>query len=109
MPDQGPGNKKLYIIFDSILLALTILLLISLMRIPIRYKNRRSRSVGGIAILHFIWPIVVFYAALRVPDWKVLVMMYEPGLGYWLLGVALIVFIKGVVEIAMIALRRKEF
>ncbi len=101
LPDQGQGNKRLYIIFDLILFVLTILLFISLIRIPFRYKNRHGSNIGKIAVLHFVWPILVLYAAVRVPEWKVFVMMYEPDLGYWLIAVASIVLIKGVVEVVL--------
>ncbi len=45
--------------------------------------------------------MLVLYLALNVIAWKVYVMMLQPDLGYWLLGVAAIVFLKGLVELAM--------
>jgi hypothetical protein len=59
------------------------------------------RRIVLIALLHFTWPVLVFYAALNLLAWKVQVMMLQPDLGYWLLGVAAIVFFKGLIEIAM--------
>jgi hypothetical protein len=44
---------------------------------------------------------VVLYLALHVPAWKVLV-LYQPDLGYWLEAVALVVFLKGWLELALI-------
>lgn len=110
LPEQGPGNKRLYLIFDLVLLALTIVLVISLARIPGRYQRIAQRGIarwsalvrhaGLTAGLHFAWPLVLLYLALKVPAWKVIV-MFEPGLGYWLEAVAGVLCLKGVLELAL--------
>jgi len=95
LPDQGIGNKRLYVIFDLILLAISIVLFVSLIR------NHRRRSMWHIAVLHFALPIFVLYLTLRVPTGKVLTWMYEPDLGYWLIAIALVLFLKGLFEVVL--------
>ena len=111
LPDQGRGIRRLYIIFDLVILALTVALVISLARIPRRYRRLAQRGIanrsgliwrsGLVAVSHFAWPLLVLYLALNVLVWKVYV-MYQPDLGYWLEAVALVVFLKGLLEIALI-------
>ncbi len=110
MPDQGPGHALLYTLLDLVLLALTGALGISLARIPGRYQRLAQRGItrwsdlawrsGLAAVLHFVWPLWVLYEALGGPTWKTLV-MYQPDLGYWLETAGAIVFLKGLVEIAL--------
>ncbi len=110
LPDQGRGIRQLYVIFDLIILMLTTILLISLMRIPRRSKQLRQQGIytysgflwrsSMIAALHFLWPLFILYLALKVLLWKLLIMM-QPDLGYWLEAVAIIVFLKGVLEIKL--------
>jgi CubicO group peptidase (beta-lactamase class C family) len=112
MPEQGPGNALLTLIFDLVILGLTVLLIVSLARIPKRYQRLAQRGIarwsglvwrsGLVALLHFIWPLSVLYLALNVPAWQVYVMLFQPDLGYWLLAVATVVFLKGLLEIALI-------
>ncbi len=110
-PEQGPGIRRLYLIFDLVLLALTIVLVISLARIPGRYQRLAQRGIasrsgvmwrsGLAAVLHFAWPLFVLYLALKVLAWKVFV-IYQSDLRYWLEAVAMVVFLKGLLEIALI-------
>ena len=112
LPEQGPGNGRLYLLFDLVLLALTIVLVLALARIPGRYQRLAQGGIarwsglvwrsGLVAVLHFAWPLVVLYLALNVPAWQVYVMLFQPDLGYWLQAVALVVFIKGLLEIALL-------
>jgi hypothetical protein len=44
---------------------------------------------------------MILYLALGVIAWKVQVMMLQPDLGYWLEAVAAIVFLKGLLELAI--------
>lgn len=97
-------------IFDLVILALTGVLVISLGRIPARHQRLAQRGIasrsglvwrsGLAAVSHFAWPLLVLYLALKVLSWKVFV-MYQPDLGYWLEAVATVVFVKGVLEIAL--------
>jgi CubicO group peptidase (beta-lactamase class C family) len=111
MPDQGPGNALLTLIFDLVILGLTVWLIVSLVRIPRRYRRlaqhgiaRRSDLVwrsGLIALLHFAWPLWVLYLALNSSAWRVYVILFQPDLGFWLQATATIVFLKGLLEIAL--------
>ena len=110
LPEQGLGNAHLYLIFDLVLLALTIGLIVSLARIPRQYQLLAQRGIasrsglmrrtGLIAILHFAWPLFLLYLTLNVFNWKVLV-LYQPDLGTWLDVTAVIVFLKGTLELAL--------
>jgi hypothetical protein len=97
-------------IFDFLIVVLTILVGISLARIPGRFQRLAQRGVSPrsdliwrsslTAILHFTWPLLVLYLTLYVPDWKVLV-LYQPDLGIWLSAVGEVVFFKGLLEIGL--------
>jgi CubicO group peptidase (beta-lactamase class C family) len=112
MPDQGRGNALLTLIFDLVILGLTVGLIVSLARIPARYQRLARSGIahqsgllwrsGLAAVLHFIWPLSILYLALNVPAWQVYVMLFQPDLGYWLQAVATVVFLKGVLEIALL-------
>jgi len=52
-----------------------------------------------IAAHHFTWPILSFYLSHTI-FWKVFLML-QPDLHYWLEVVAVIVFLEGLVEIAL--------
>ncbi len=111
LPDQGRGKTRLYLIFDLVLLALTVWLVIALLRIPRRYRRLTEHGIstrkdftwriGLIALLHFVWPLVVLYVAVNVFMWNVL-FMFQPDLVYWLQVVAAIVFLKGILEITLL-------
>jgi hypothetical protein len=59
------------------------------------------RRSGVVALLHFAWPLLLLYVVLRVPYW-ILVVLFQPDLTYWLEAVAAVVFLKGLLEIALI-------
>lgn len=111
MPAQGLGVARLVLMYDLLLLALTIALVVALARIPGRYRRLARRGIAGssslawriglVAALHFVWPLLLLYAALNVPIWSVIV-MFQPDLGFWLEVVAAIVFLKGLLELALI-------
>ena len=111
MPAQHLGIGRLSLIVDLVVLVLTIALVLGLARIPRRYQRLARRGIPGwpgllrrsglIAVLHFVWPLLLLYVALTIPTWSVLV-MFEPDLGYWLELVAAIVFLKGWIELALI-------
>jgi CubicO group peptidase (beta-lactamase class C family) len=112
LPEQGPGIGRLYLIVDLVLLALTIVLVISLARIPGRHQRlaqrgiaRRSglaRRVAPVFVLHFVWPsAVLLIAAAGVPIWKVLAMFF-PDLITWLTITASVVLLKGLIEIGLL-------
>ena len=111
LPDQGPGLGLLTLVFDLVLVALTGALVVALARLPGRYRRLARHGVdrwpdllrrtGLIAGLHLVWPAVVLYLALAVPLWRVDVGLGQPDLTAWLHAVAMIVFLKGLLELAL--------
>ena len=66
--------------------------------------EKETRSASNIRSNWWIWLIVavsLLCLALVVPPWQVTATM-QPDLACWLYGAAIIVFIKGVVEIVML-------
>lgn len=110
-PDQGPGQRKVALFVFLVILLLTGVLILSLVRIPDWYGglaqqgifslSEVTRQIGLIAILHFLWPLALLYVALRVPYWNIL-SLYQPDLIIWLASVAVIVFLKGVLQIGLV-------
>ncbi len=108
LPNQGRGIRNSYIIFDLIILILTAILIISIMRITRRYKKLKDQGIASqsdflsrisrIAVLHFTWPLILLYAAFGILLWKVFA-MFQPDLVYWLEATAVIIFLKGLLEI----------
>jgi hypothetical protein len=80
-------------------------------RVPGRYRRLGQRGIAGrgelvrsagkVAALNFALPVVVAYLILRVPAWKV-VEIFQPDLGWWLKGVAAVLLVKGLVEVASV-------
>jgi CubicO group peptidase (beta-lactamase class C family) len=111
MPDQGIGNARLYVIFDVVLIALTAGLIVWLVRTPGRYRRLKQKGISTesalrsrsalVAALHFPLPLLILYLETQVPSWQVDV-TYQPDAAYWLRAVAVILFIKGVLELAMV-------
>jgi len=111
LPDQGPGLGLLTPIYDLVLLALTAALALALGRLPGRYRRLAQHGANGwpdllrraglIAGLHFVWPAVVLYLALAVPFWQVDVAMGQPDLTAWLEAVAIVVALKGALELVL--------
>ena len=109
MPAQGLGMARLLLIFDLVLLALTIVLIVALTRIPGRYRRLTRRGIarssslawriGLVAALHVMWPLLL-YVGLEVPYWIMLVLL-QPDLVNWLYAVAAVLSLKGVLEIAL--------
>lgn|GEM_PF-3213044 len=107
-PKQGVGIRNLYILFDTVIVALTVLLIFSLRRISRRYQHLKQQGISTrsdwiwritwISVLHFAWPLLVVYLLLNVLLWKVL-RMFQPDLIYWVEIIAVIVFAKGLLEL----------
>jgi len=106
LPDQGRGIRRLYLIFDLVLLILTVLLVISIARMRRRYQRWKEQGITGWSVLsvlaNFIVPVFVLYLTIAVLFWRVLE-MFEPDFYYWLNAVAIVLFVKGVMEVAMIS------
>ena len=115
LPSPGPGHERLTLIFNLVILALTGVLVMSLARIPGRYRRLARRGTASrstlrwhivrIALLHFALPIAILYLALGVPIWKVIA-EFQPDLAYWLYAAAIVLFLAGLVETALL---RKVF
>lgn len=111
MPELGPGQRRVSLIFDLLILGLTGALVLSLARIPGWYGQLAmdgisswsdlARLSGQTAVLHFACPLALLYVMLRVPYWLMLV-LYQPDLVVWLKSAAAVVFVKGLLEIALI-------
>lgn len=111
LPDQGPGIERVSLAYGLLVLALTGVLVFALARIPRRYRRWARRGIaqwsdlarrgGLIAALHFAWPLALLYVALTVPEAKELI-WFQPDLAYWLSAVAVLVALKGVVELALL-------
>lgn len=110
LPNQGLGIGTISLIYGLLTLALTGALVFSFVRMPRRYRRWAQRGLarwpelarrgGGIAALHFAWPAALLYVALTVPEWKELV-WFQPDLTYWLSAIAILVTLKGGVELAL--------
>jgi CubicO group peptidase (beta-lactamase class C family) len=110
MPMQGPGQRRVSLILDLVILGLTGALLLALAQIPGRYKRLAQRGIvsrsslarlsGRTAILHFTGPLALLYVVREVPFWILLVLL-QPDLVTWLYGAAGVLSLKGVLEIAL--------
>jgi CubicO group peptidase (beta-lactamase class C family) len=111
LPDQGLGIERISLIYGLLVLALTGVLVLALARMPQRYRRLAQRGLakwsdlarrsGWITALHFAWPGALLYVALTVPEWKELV-WFQPDLTYWLSAVAMLVTLKGGVELMLV-------
>lgn len=112
LPDQGWGPMQMYWIVNAVVLLLSVWLVFSLIRVPIRYQRLSKNTVSGqcplprrvtiVFLLHFIWPgAVLLTAASGVALWKVL-LLFQPDLIIWLTVIAIIIFLKGLIEIGLL-------
>lgn len=112
LPDQGRGLRRLYLVFDLVLLLLTAPLVISIVRMRRRYRRWQKQGPARWSVLwalaHFALPLFVVYLTVKVLFWKVIGML-QPDLYYWVEVVAVVLFVKGSIKIAMIfsVLRRR--
>jgi CubicO group peptidase (beta-lactamase class C family) len=111
LPSPGPGQRRVALIVDLMLLALTGALILSLVRIPEWYGQLSMNGIPGpaglawqlgpIVLLNLIWPLALLYVALRIPYW-IIISLYQPDLILWLEAMAIVVFLKGVLQIALV-------
>lgn len=111
LPDQGLGIARVSLIYDLLVLALTGALVLAFARMPRRYRRWAQRGIaqrsdlakrsGLIVALHVVWPAALLYVALTVPEWREFV-WFQPDLTYWLSAVAIVVVLKGVIELALV-------
>jgi len=102
--------------FGSLLVAVLALLsaalLISLVRIRRRHRRIRQQGIASrrslwwriaiAAVLNFTLPIILLLLWLGFRAWRALI-PFEPGLGAWLAAVAIVLLIKGLLELMFIA------
>src|SRR5262245_34015461 len=106
------GHQRLTLLFDALPALLTIALLWSLARVRRRHRRMVQQGIAGRSelwsrvavalLLNFALPIVLLYLTLFVPAWKALI-LFQPDLGVWLAVVAVVLTLKGVVELLLIA------
>jgi CubicO group peptidase (beta-lactamase class C family) len=110
LPEQGLRNERLYLAYDFALLAFTAALVRSLAQIPARHRRLEQRGISGrsdllrrtgeAALSHLLWPSLLPVIARLVPAWKMFV-LFQPDLRYWLKAAGTVVFLKGLLEIAL--------
>lgn len=90
LPDTGPGHERLTLLFNLLLLGLTILLAVVLFR---------TRRLSGRPILATVaWlivPLVVAWLVLFVPAWHVIA-AFQPDLAWWLYVVAVVMAVRAI-------------
>jgi CubicO group peptidase (beta-lactamase class C family) len=111
LPRTGPGHERLTLLFNLAILALTSALVASLVRIRGRHRRLSQRGIatwpdlarrsGLTAISNLALPVAVSYLLLAVPAWRALI-LFQPDLGYWLDAVALVLLLKGLLELALL-------
>jgi NADH dehydrogenase len=111
LPDEGIGHRRLTLLFDGLLALLTIALVISLVRIRRRHRRVAREGIASrsalwsrlaiAAVLNFTVPIAVLSLRLAVPMWRALI-LFQPDLDLWLSVVAVVLFVKGVLELLFI-------
>lgn len=110
IPIQGLGQRRASLIFNLMILVLTGALVLSLGQVPDWYGQLAQRGITGwselarqsglIALFHFTGPLLVLYLALKVPQW-ILLVLYQPDLFIWLESMAVAMFLKGLLKIAL--------
>lgn len=110
LPPQGPGQRRVSLVYTLALLALSGALGWSLARLPGRCNRLAQRGFAGrsslarrsvrAAIFHFSGPLALLYAKFRVPFWP-LAVLYQPDLISWLFAASAILSLKGILEIAL--------
>ena len=121
LPDKVMGPTQIYWIVNIVLFLLSLWLIISLVSLTKRYQKLYERSISGeslllrhffiVLILDFSWTgAVLLTVAAGIPLWKVL-KLFQPDLIIWLTVVAIIILLKGIVEMVLLfrIFKRKQF
>ena len=108
VPDEGPGHEVLTVVFDLVVGAMTVALIVSLMRMPGRYRRLQRRGIpdrtalrwllARVSVVHFTLPILVLYLYLAVPAWRAIGLL-QPDLFDWIAAVAVVLTVKGLIEL----------
>ena len=111
LPSEGIGHRRLTLIFDLMIALLSVALVISLMRIRVRHRRMARQGIPGRAslwsriafalVLNLTLPVALVYLWLAAPAWRAFA-LFQPDLLYWLYAVAVVLFIKGVLELLFI-------
>ena len=111
LPEQGIGIAQYNLKASLIMLVLTIATIISLVRIPIRYRRlvkRGMMSLSDIAwrtgltlFVNCVWSAAILWATLFLTGWDILIAL-SPDIFYWLDTVAAINFLQGLFEVALL-------
>jgi CubicO group peptidase (beta-lactamase class C family) len=111
LPDQGPGIRRHYVMFDLLLLLASAAVIVSLARMPARHRRLARtgirdradyvRRAAVVTALHFVWPACLLYAIVGTLNWKVLA-EFQPDLTAWLEVAAVVIALKGVAEIVLL-------
>ena len=77
-----------------------------------RYQRWKEQGINNwsvlLALANFTVPLLVLYLNIKVFFWRVIGML-QPDFYYWLTVVAIVLLVKGMIEIAMIfSLRRQS-
>ena len=111
LPYAGPGHERLFVIFNVTIVMLTVVVIAWLAwtaRRHQRLEQRGIRSGWGLAWhigravgVNLTLPGVLLYLHFGVPLWNAFVLL-QPDLSYWLAGVAIVLTVKGLFDIAFI-------
>jgi CubicO group peptidase (beta-lactamase class C family) len=111
LPSTRPGHERLTLLFNVAILALTGALVASLARVRGWHRRLAQRGIAtwpdvarrsGVAVVsNFALPVAVLYVLFNVPAWRALI-LFQPDLGYWLDAVALVLLLKGLLELALL-------
>ncbi|HXR65083.1 MAG TPA: hypothetical protein VN729_04130 [Ktedonobacteraceae bacterium] len=102
---SGPGLDKIYLIADVAVILLSVLALWSVVEVARRWQRPLRKTSGR--FLPLLWemalPIVLLVGlpALTGASWE-LILLYLPDIGFWLLGISLLLFVTGILRIARI-------
>ncbi|WP_440896983.1 serine hydrolase domain-containing protein [Amphibacillus sp. Q70] len=113
IPDQGLTISQKYGLMNTILLLLSVCLVLSIWRMFKRRlhiwqqkdfsRTKLTWKIVFISSLHFIWPAGILWMTwtTQIPLWHVFT-IYQPDLILWLKIMAILVVIKGLIEIGFL-------
>src|SRR5215510_11714753 len=103
MPHSGIGHQRLTLLFDGLVVLLTIALLLSLVGVRRRHRQMVQKGIASRSelwsrlttalLVNFALPSVLLYLTFFVPGWKTLSRL-QPHLGFWLAASARVLCIK---------------
>ncbi len=116
-PVAGLSLSTLYLIVDSVIVVVSVLVLLSALRLPWWYKKMKNRPQHRLrrGILPLLWELVlpvillIGFPMLIGAPWHVLLLTLA-DISYWLLATLAVLVITGIVRVVLTVrvLRRKE-